>query len=98
MEMTMTNVDQIRSAILTSSLSNEDLNNIIDVVKFVRTQLGHNNIKTIRIGSTVKFTSRKTGKNITGTVTKIGRKNLIVRENGMSCGNWRVPANMVEVI
>jgi len=94
----MTNVDQIRSAILTSSLSNEDLNNIIDVVKFVRTQLGHNNIKTIRIGSTVKFTSRKTGKNITGTVTKIGRKNLIVRENGMSCGNWRVPANMVEVI
>ena len=94
----MTNVDQIRSAILTSNLSNEDLNSIIDVVKFVRTQLGRSTINTIRVGSNVQFTSSKTGKNITGTVTKIGRKNLIIREKGMSYGNWRVPANMVEVI
>ena len=33
-----------------------------------------------------------------GTVEKINRKFIIVRENGKAFGNWRVPANMLTVV
>lgn len=84
--------------IMFGNLTNDQLNNIVDAVRFVRANIAKVNIRTIRAGANVQFTSSKTGKNITGEVTKVGRKFLTVREHGMSWGNWRVPANMVEVI
>ena len=89
---------QIVQHIMFGNLSNEQLNNIMDAVKFARANITKSNIRTIRAGTSVQFTSSKTGKNITGEVTKVGRKFLIIREHGFSYGNWRVPANMVEVI
>ena len=94
----LTHQQQIVQHIMFGNLSNEQLNNIIDAVKFARAKIARVNISTIRAGTSVQFTSSKTGKNITGEVTKIGRKFLIIREHGVSYGNWRVPANMVEVI
>lgn len=89
---------QICQQIMFGNFSNEELNGIIEAVKFARASIAKANIRSIRPGTSVQFTSSKTGKNITGEVTKVGRKFLIVREHGMNFGNWRVPANMVEVI
>ena len=94
----LTHQQQIVQHIMFGNLSNEQLNNIIDAVKFARANIARVNISTIRAGTSVQFTSSKTGKNITGEVTKVGRKILIIGEHGVSYGNWRVPANMVEVI
>ena len=94
----ITTQQQVVQHIMFGNLSNDELNNIIDAVKFARANIAKVNIRTIRAGTSVQFTSSKTGKNVTGEVTKVGRKFLIIREHGVNYGNWRVPANMVEVI
>lgn len=94
----ITTQQQVVQHIMFGNLSNDELNNIIDAVKFARANIAKVNIRTIRAGTSVQFTSSKTGKNVTGEVTKVGRKFLIIREHGVNYGNWRVPANMVQVI
>jgi hypothetical protein len=53
------------------------------------------------VGSQVKFTGRQ-GRVVIGTVTKINRKFIIVREqsqgNSIFGTNWRVPGNMLELV
>ena len=88
---------QVCHQIMFGNFSNDELNGIVQAIKFARASIAKANIATIRAGSNVEFTSSKTGRKITGQVTKVGRKFLTVREHGMSYGNWRVPANMVEV-
>jgi exosome complex RNA-binding protein Csl4 len=89
---------QICQQIMFGNFTNEELNGIVEALKFARASLAKSTIRSIKPGTDVQFTSSKTGKNITGEVTKVGRKFLVVREHGMSYGNWRVPANMVEVL
>jgi len=89
-------LQEINRAIISGTFTNEDLNTIADALKFARTQLAQKNKFTLRAGSQVKFTSSKTGVTVLGTVEKINRKFIIVRENGKAFGNWRVPANMLE--
>ena len=89
---------EIVQKIMFGNFTNDELNGIVEAIKFARASITKQNIRTLRAGANVQFTSSKTGKNITGEVTKVGRKFLIIREHGLSYGNWRVPANMVEVI
>ena len=91
-------VEQIRKQIYLGDFTNDDINMIVQACQYARAQLARQNINTIRAGHHVQFRNAKTGRNITGEVLKVGRKFLTVREHGMSWGNWRVPANMVEVI
>ena len=60
--------------------------------------LGSSRLFAIKAGISVQWKSSKSGKTVTGEVTKVGRKFVVVREHGMSFSNWRVPANMLEVI
>ena len=94
----LTAQQQVCHQIMFGNFTNDELNGIVEAIKFARASITKANIKTIRTGTSVQFTSSKTGKNVTGEVTKVGRKFLIIREHGVSYGNWRVPANMVEVI
>ena len=89
---------QIVQHIMFGNFTSEELNGIVQAIQFARTNLSKANIRTIRAGASVEFTSSKTGKNITGQVTKVGRKFLIIREHGMSYGNWKVPAHMVTIL
>jgi hypothetical protein len=89
-------LQEINRAIISGTFSNEDLNSIGDAIKFARTQLAAKAKYTFRAGSQVKFTSSKSGQTVLGTVEKVNRKFIIVRENGKAFGNWRVPANMLE--
>ena len=91
------NIKEINSAIMHGDFTNEQLNSIGDAIRFARAQLVARNKSVLTIGSNVKFTSSTKGTFI-GTVEKINRKFVIVRENGKTFGNWKVPANMLEVL
>lgn len=91
------NIKEINSAIMHGNLTNEELNSIGDAIRFARAQLVARNKMSLSIGSKVKFTSSTKGTFI-GTVEKINRKFVIVRETGKAFGNWEVPANMLEIV
>ena len=95
----MTTIQDINSTIIGGQFSNDQLNSIIAAVTFARNQLAQKNKFTLRKGSSVKFVSSRSGQTILGTVEKVNRKYVIVKENGKSFGgNWRVPANMLESV
>lgn len=91
----LSTIQEINRAIISGVFTNDDLVSIIDAVKFARSQLSQQNKRSMRLGSTVRFTSTKTGQSLTGDVTKIAIKYITVRT---AQGMWRVPANMLEVI
>ena len=86
------NIKQINTAIMQGDFTNEQLNSINDAIRFARAQLGQQNKYTLRVGTKVKFTSSRTGMEVSGDVQKINRKFIIVK-SGVT--NWRVPASML---
>ena len=86
------NIKQINTAIMQGDFTNEELNSIGDAMRFARAQLGQQNKYTLRVGTKVKFTSSRTGMEVSGDVQKINRKFVIVK-SGVT--NWRVPASML---
>jgi hypothetical protein len=89
------NIDRINSAIIQGNLTNDELNTVIEAVKFARSRLGRQTKASLMTGDSVSFTSSKTGKTMTGFVTKIAIKYVTVKTLG---GLWRVPANMLTKI
>jgi len=89
------NVQQINTALITGSFTNDELSSIIDAVKYARANLAKTTKYSLKIGDNVNFTSGKTGKNVTGFVTKIAIKYITVKT---VTGLWRVPANMLTKI
>jgi hypothetical protein len=92
----LSQIKQVNQAIMFGSFTNDELNSIGDAIKFARSQIVNQNKREMRVGTLVKFTSSRSGMVITGTVQKINRKFIIVRETN-KLSNWRVPANMLEV-
>jgi len=89
------NIQELNRAIVSGTFSNDELNTIIDAVKFARTLLGKQNKRNLSIGDNVNFTSSKTGRNVTGVVFKIAIKYVTVKTiNGL----WKVPANMLNKV
>ena len=88
-------IKAINTAIIGGTFTNEQLNSIIDAVKYARTKLGNANKRTIKVGAKVAFESSKLGRRVEGTVTKVAIKNITVDTPN---GAWRVPANMLEVV
>ena len=86
------NIMQINTAILQGGFTNDQLTSIIDSVKFARARLTEQSKRSLTIGDNVNFTSSKTGRNVTGVVTKIAIKYVTVKTIQ---GAWRVPANML---
>lgn len=89
------NIQEINRSILTGTFTNEQLNSIMDAVKYARSQLGRDTMRQLRRGVTVKFVSNRNGQTYTGTVEDIKLKNVIVTT---AIGRYRVPANMLEVV
>ena len=88
----MTDISAINGAILAGNFTNEQLNSIGDAIRFARAQLGQQNKYTLRVGTKVKFTSSRSGMEVTGDVQKINRKFVIVKSGVTNC---RVPASML---
>lgn len=91
----MMTIQDINSAIIGGSFTNDQLNAIGMAIKFARNQLATKAKFTFRAGSSVKFTNNQ-GQTVLATVEKVNRKYIMVRENGKAYGTWRVPANMLE--
>jgi hypothetical protein len=85
-------IQEINSAIIAGNFTNDQLTSINDAVRFARAQLGQQTKYTLSVGTKVKFTSSRTGMEVSGDVQKINRKFIIVK-SGMT--NWRVPASML---
>ncbi len=88
-------VKAINTAIVTGTWTNDELNAIIDAVKFARTRLAQTVKFQVRAGTKVRFTSTKRGQTFEGTVTKMAQKYATV---ATPTGQWRVPANMLEIV
>ena len=88
-------VTEINRAIMFGNLTNDELNTVIEAVKWARAQMTKQNIRSISRGSTVKFTSNRDGRTYTGTVRKIAIKYVTV-DTGQVL--FRVPANMLEAV
>lgn len=85
---------QLTTAIMWGNWTTEELNSMIESIKFARNQLARKNIGQIRVGASVEFTSTKTGQRVQGIVTKIAVKYVTVKS---PTGLWRVPASMLTV-
>lgn len=88
-------IRQVNSAIMFNSWTDAELASMIDAVKFARASLQKSVKNSLRIGSSVEFTSQKTGRTYTGTVEKIAIKYVTV---STSQGRWKVPANMLRQV
>ena len=89
----MNTVRQIKSAIISSNLTNADLNELVMAIKLVRSQLVNEVKSTLRVGATVQYTGRN---GLTrGTLEKVARKFAVVKVGPTS---WRVPMNMLEAV
>ena len=89
------NVHEIRSAIISGTFSNQELDGIADALKFARSQLTKQNTRALRAGDTVKFTSTRSGVTYQGTVEKVKLKYVLV---ATPQGRYNVPANMLEAV
>ena len=76
--MMMTVLDNVRN------MNAEELNRVVDEIKLRRTFLAKNTARSLRVGDTVSFEGRR-GETVTGTVTKVNQKTVIVKA-GMT--NW----------
>lgn len=89
-----TKISDVNQAIMFGNFSNDELTSIIDAVKFARSRIQKQNIRSMCVGDPVTFTSSKTGMLVKGMVQKIAIKYVTVKTNQ---GMWKVPANMLQV-
>ena len=89
------NTKEICSAIMFGNLSNEEINSVVEAVKYARAQMTKQKTRSFRVGDTVKFTSNRNGITYTGTVDKVKIKNILVRTPNSL---FNVPANMLEAV
>ena len=89
------NIQQVNTAIIQGSFTNDELSSIIDAVKFARAQLTQKARFTLRNGAKVKFYSTKRMMHVEGTITKVAQKYATV---STTAGLWKVPMNMLEAV
>jgi hypothetical protein len=86
---------QIINTINNTSLTNKQLDEISDAIRYARASLGRHVARSLRPGDTVQFRSNKNGVTYKGTLDSIKIKNAIV---STQAGKYRVPMNMLEAI
>lgn len=76
------------------NMNNDELNQVIEAIKLQRTWLARTTARAMAVGDTVEFDAR--GRTVRGTITKINRKTVVVREQGY--GQWKVTASLLRVV
>ena len=88
----MNNVQTAITAI--RSMNNDELNQVIEAIKLQRTYVARQTARALMVGDTVRFAGRG-GRSVTGTVEKINRKTVIVKDSA-SLTRWKVTASLLE--
>ena len=89
----MVDLRNILVDIRNGDLNNDDLNLIIEAVKFKRAQNGRQAARTLKLGEQVSFNGRNGV--VVGRLEQIKIKKAIV-VSGMT--RWNVPLSMLEVV
>ena len=89
----MNDLRNILVDIRNGDLNNDDLNLIIEAVKFKRAQNGRQAARTLKLGEQVSFNGRNGV--VVGRLEQIKIKKAIV-VSGMT--RWNVPLSMLEVV
>ena len=89
------NATQIANALVQGTFTNDELNSIVDAIKYARAKLGKQAKRSLTVGDNVQWVSSRNGLTVKGTVRKIAIKNVQV---ATAQGIWNVPANMLEVV
>jgi ASC-1-like (ASCH) protein len=92
--MSQLSIQDVNSAIMFGSFTNEQLESIAAAVKYRRAQVAKENKRSIVLGDVVKFVNPRSGRTHQGNVIKINIKNVKVREGFTT---WNVPASMLSV-
>lgn len=93
-------VQEINQAISFGNFTSEQLTEIARAITYRRSRILKANKQQLAVGSKVKFTAQG-GRTVTGTVEKINRKYVMVKERpnnfngGVFATNWRVPGHML---
>ncbi len=93
----MLKINDVTHAIMFGDYTNDQLNAIMQAVKYRRGRIASDVKRGLVIGDKVRFNGRN-GQFVIGKVTKVNRKFVIVQENRGNYlpMNWRVPASMLE--
>lgn len=89
------NATQIANALVQGTFTNDELNSIVDAIKYARAKLGKQAKRSLTVGDNVQWVSSRNGLTVKGTVRKIAIKNVQV---ATAQGIWNVPASMLEVV
>ena len=84
---------EIQSKVM--GLDNDDLNNLIDSIKFRRNQIQQEAKRLFKVGDKVFFVGKRNKGKVEGKITKINKKYIVVDEiNGMM--SWRVSPTLLQ--
>lgn len=91
-------IHELTHKIRFSNYTNDELNMLIDAIKYRRSLLAEEKKDMLFPGLQVKFTNSRTGAIVKGYVEKVNRKFVLVREDRDNTYplTWRVPATMLE--
>jgi hypothetical protein len=92
--MSQLSIQDVNSAIMFGSFTNEQLNSIVMAVKYRRAQVARETKQSLVPGDVVRFVNPRSGRTHQGAVVKINIKNVKVREGNTT---WTVPANLLTV-
>ena len=92
-ERDMTDLRNILVGIRNGDLNNDDLNLIIEAVKYKRTENGRQAARTLRVGEQVSFNGRN-GYTV-GVLEQIKIKKAVVK---VGATRWNVPLSMLESV
>ena len=87
------NAQQIVSELMSGVLTNDELEQIAQALKYARSQVGNQIKRQLRPGVSVKFYHPKQNFYIAGTVNRIKQKYVLV---DTPQGRYNVPANLLE--
>ena len=91
--MSQVSIQDVNSAIMFGSFTNDQLDSITMAIKYRRGQITRDTKRELSVGAVVQFTHPKTGRTHQGNVVKINIKKVKVLEGRTT---WNVPANMIQ--
>jgi hypothetical protein len=87
-------VNQIVAELMSGALTNDDIDQVTQALKYARAQVGREVKRQLAPGASVKFYHPKQNFYIAGTVNRIKQKYVLV---DTPRGRYNVPANLLEM-
>jgi hypothetical protein len=87
---------QIVNAIIQGQWTNDEIDTMVNAIKFSRSCLANQIKRELSIGVTVRYDSAKQGRVVEGTVTNVAQKYATVKSSSGQL--WKVPMSMLEIV